>query len=136
MRDNRVRQLATADAIAHSHRRLPLFVFSTDNAKVVYLFGKRVWQSKAWQVDHKEPFRSAYKRYHQRVEYILREPTEAELAAMLPAFHPLERKDGKPMTVGDYRDFTTKVWKAKQVSDVIRLIQQEGVQYIKEEAHP
>lgn len=136
MRDNRVRQLATIDAIAHQVRSRPIFVFNTDKASAVYVFGKRVWQSKHWQADHYEPFRAAYKRYHQRVEYILREPTEIELAGMLPALHPLERKDGKPMTVGEYRDFATKVWRAKQVSEVIRLIQQAEVQYIKEDMHP
>lgn len=136
MRDNRVRQLATVDAIAHMYRNRPIFVFKTDNAKVVYLFGRRVWQSKAWHVDHPESFRSAYKRYHQRVETILREPTPIELYGLLPALHPLERKDGKPMTVGDYRDFATRAWHAKQVSEIVRLVQQAEAQYVKEDMHP
>lgn len=136
MRDNRVRMLATANALAHQYRRRPLFVFKTDGATAVYVFGKLVYKSKAWHADHKEPFRSAYKRYHQRVEHILREPTPEELAALLPALHPLERKGGTPLTVGEYQDFTTRLWKAYQVTKIIHLIQQEGVQYIKEEAHP
>lgn len=135
MRDNRVTQLATANALAHQYRHYPIFVFKSGEAKAVYIFGKMTYKSKAWNADHVEPFRSAYKRYHQRVEHILRKPTEAELAGMLPAFHPLERKDGKPMTVGDYQDFTRKVWHSKQVSDIIRLIQQEGVQYIREDVN-
>lgn len=136
MRDDRVRMLATADAIAHTRRRAPLFVFKSDSAIAVYWFGRRIWQSRAWQADHREPFRASYKRYHQRVEHILRQPTEAELAACLPALHPLQRKDGKPLTVGEYRDFAHRAWHAKQVAEIIRLIQQEGVQYIKEDAHP
>lgn len=135
MIDNRVRQLATADAVAHMYRRRPIFVFKTDGARATYLFGKRVQQS-GWSVDHPEPFRAAYKRYHQRVEHILREPTQEELAGMLPAFHPLQRKDGKPMTVGDYQDFTQRAWKAKQVADVVRLVQQAEAQYVKEDMHP
>ena len=133
MRDNRVTQLATADALAQQFKHRAIFVFKSGNAKAVYLFGKQVYKSKAWNADHVEPFRSAYKRYYQRVEHILREPTEEELASLLPAFHPLERTDGKPITVGDYIDFTRKAWHAKQVSEIIRLIQQEGVQYIRED---
>lgn len=132
MRDDRVRMLATADAIAHMHRRKPLFVFKSDHAIAVYWFGKRLYQSKAWNAGDIEPFRSAYKRFHQRVEHILREPTEAELAGCLPALHPLTR-NGKQLTVGEYRDFAHQAWHAKQVSEIIRLIQQEGVQYIKED---
>lgn len=133
MRDNRVRQLATADALAHQFRKRIIFVFKTDGAKAVYVFGRLVYKSKHWQADHPEPFRSAYKRYHQRVEHILRAPQPHELYGLLPAFHPLERTDGKQMTVGDYQDITAKLWHAKQVSDIVRLIQQEGIQYIRED---
>lgn len=133
MRDNRVLQLATSDAIAHQARNRPIFVFKTGNAKAVYIFGRRVWQNKDWHVDHQESFRDVYKRYHQRVKHILREPTELELANTLPAFHPLERKDGKPVTVGDYRDFAAQAWKAKQVTEIVLLIRQAEAQYIRED---
>lgn len=132
LRDDRVRQLATVDALAHQYRRYPLFIFKSDNARAIYVFGKRVSQ-RGWLVDHPEPFRTAYKRYHERVEHILREPTPTELYGMLPALHPLERTDGIPMTVGDYQDFAMKAWHAKQVTDIIRLIQQAEAQWIKED---
>jgi hypothetical protein len=132
MRDDRVRQLVTADVIAWQHRRLPLFIFKSDNARAIYVFGRRVKQT-GWLVDHPEPFRSSYKRYKDRVEYILREPTSYELYGMLPAFHPLEHSGGIPLTVGEYRDFALKAWRAKQVTDVIRLLNQAEAQYIKED---
>lgn len=135
MRDNRVNQLATADAIAYLYRRRPIFIFRTGPAATVYLFGKRVFKT-GWYVDHPEPFRSVYKRYHQRVMHILREPSEAELTSLLPAFHPLQRKDGKPLTVGDYRDFMVRAWQAKQVHDIIHLVAQAEAQYIREETYP
>lgn len=132
MRDDRVRHIQTADALAHQFRHYPLFIFKSDNARAIYVFGRRVKQ-KGWIVDHPEPFRTAYKRHHKAVEHILREPNPFELYDMLPAFHPLERKDGKPVTAGEYLDFTKKAWKAKQVSDIVRLIQQAEAQYIKED---
>ncbi len=132
MRDNRVRNINTADAIAQQYRRRPVFVFQSDNARVIYVFGKRVKQT-GWLVDHPEPFRQAYKRYHKRVEHILRDPTPEELYSLLPAFHPLERTGGVPLTVGEVQDFAKNAWHAKQVTDVIRLVQQAEAQYIKED---
>lgn len=132
MRDDRVRQLVTADVIAWQHRRLPLFIFKSDNARAIYVFGRRVKQT-GWLVDHPEPFRSAYRRYEKRVKHILREPTPTELYGMLPALHPLERTDGKPLTVGEYEDFARRAWEAKQVTDVIRLLNQAEAQYIRED---
>lgn len=123
MRDNRVRQLATIDDLARMYRRYPLFVFKSDGAKVIYVFGKRVAKL-GWHDPVYRHFRPAYIKYHKEIEHILREPTEQELAGMLPAFHPLER-NGKQLTVGEYRDFTKKAWHAKQVSDIVRLIQRE-----------
>lgn len=135
MRDDRVRQLATVDAIAYMYRHRPVFVFRTVQAAVVYVFGKRVWKSKHWHVDHPESFRSAYKRYNRTVSHILRDPTPSELYGMLPAFHPLERKDGGKLTIADVQEFANSAWKAKQVSDVIRLIMQAERQYILEDVN-
>lgn len=132
MRDDRVRHIATADALAWQYRHYPVFVFKSDGARAIYVFGRRVKQT-GWVVDHPQPFREAYKRYHKQVEHILREPSPEALYGMLPALHPLERTDGKPMTVGDYKDFALKAWHAKQVCDVIRLVQQAEAQYIKED---
>ncbi len=127
MRDNRVRHLQTIDAIARIYKHYPLFVFKTDGAKVAYVFGKRVYKSKHWVVDHPLPFREAYKRYHKEIEHILREPTPSELYGMLPAFHPLERPGGGKLTVGEIKDFATRAWHAKQVSDIVRLVQRVDV---------
>ena len=69
--------------------------------------------------------REYYKKYSDRVNHILREPTEEELAGMLPALHPLQNPDGSQMTVGQYRDFTHKVWKTKQVREIIGLLMEE-----------
>lgn len=131
MRDDRVRHIKTADAIAWAHRHKPIFVFRSDNARATYVFGRRVKQS-GWIIDHPEPFRSSYKRYAKRVEEILRDPSPFDLYDMLPAFHPLER-DGKPLTVGEYLDFTHKAWRAKQVTEIVKLLNQAEAQYIKED---
>lgn len=48
MRDNRVRMLATADEIAKQVKHYPLFIFKSDNAKAIYVFGRRVYASKVW----------------------------------------------------------------------------------------
>lgn len=133
MRDDRVTHLATVNAIAHIYRHRPLFVFRTQQAAVVYIFGKLVWKSKHWHVDHPQSFRQAYKRYHRDVQHILRDPTPSELYGMLPAFHPLERRDGMKLTVGDVQDFATAAWKAKQVSEVIKYVMQAERQYILED---
>jgi len=133
MRDNRVRQLASIDAIARIYKHRPLFIFKTDGAKVAYVFGKRVYKSNHWYVDHPQPFREAYKRYHREAEEILREPTPQELYGMLPAFHPLERPGGGKLTVGEIKDFATRAWHAKQVSQIVRLVQQAEAQYMRED---
>lgn len=66
--------------------------------------------------------RAAYKLYSDRVNHILREPTEEELVKLLPAFHIPKNKDGSPYTVGQYLDFTKSLWKAKQVREIIGLL--------------
>lgn len=50
MRDDRIRQLATADELAKVFKHRVIFVFKSDEAKAIYLFGKRVYASKAWNV--------------------------------------------------------------------------------------
>lgn len=47
MRDDRVRQLASVDAMAKANKTL-IFIFESDGAKAVYILGKRVFASKAW----------------------------------------------------------------------------------------
>lgn len=120
MRDNRIRNLELADQLGHTYRRRGIFVFKSDGAVAVYLFGKRIYASPAWRTP--KPMRPYYKKYSERLYTILREPTEAELAGLLPAFHTLKKSGGKPMTVGDYLDFTRNAWKAKQVSELIKLL--------------
>lgn len=48
MRDDRVRQIETADEIAKSRKQV-LFIFRSDNAIAIYIFGKRVYSSKVWK---------------------------------------------------------------------------------------
>lgn len=48
MRDNRIRMLATADELAKAFKHRTIFVFKSDGAKAIYIFGKRVYASKAW----------------------------------------------------------------------------------------
>lgn len=48
MRDDRIRQLATVDVLARHHNKRVIFVFRSENAKAVYIFGKRVFASKSW----------------------------------------------------------------------------------------
>lgn len=66
--------------------------------------------------------RNAYLKWGKRVQHILREPTDRDKASLIPALHPLKRKDGTPMTVGDYLDFSERAWKSKQVRDIIGLL--------------
>ena len=50
MRNDMVRQLATADKIAKAKRRV-IFVFRSDGAVAIYILGRRVWASKAWNAN-------------------------------------------------------------------------------------
>ena len=43
-----VRQLAVADDFARTHRKRTIFVFRSENAKAVYIFGWRLYANKAW----------------------------------------------------------------------------------------
>lgn len=47
MRDDRIRQIATVDEIAKA-KKLILFVFRSENAIAIYIFGKRIYCSKIW----------------------------------------------------------------------------------------
>lgn len=48
MRDNRIRQIETADELAKVFKRRFVFIFKSDNAKAIYIFGRRVYASKVW----------------------------------------------------------------------------------------
>lgn len=50
MRDNRVRHIATVDELAKVLKRRTIFVFKSDGAKAIYIFGRRVYASKEWNV--------------------------------------------------------------------------------------
>lgn len=53
MRDDRIRQLATVDKIAKTcYTNRILFVFKSDNATAVYIFGRRVYASRIWNAYH------------------------------------------------------------------------------------
>lgn len=68
--------------------------------------------------------RDAYKKYSDRLDEILRDPTPEDLAALWPAFpaHYPKRTDGKSLTVGDYLDFTNHAYRAKQKYEIVRLL--------------
>lgn len=67
-------------------------------------------------------FREAYKRYNQQVRDILSEPTEEQLAGILPAFHQLKHKDNTPLTKKELHDWAESAWFDKQVADIVRLV--------------
>lgn len=50
MRDNRVRTIATADQLANAFKRQPIFIFKSDGAKAIYIFGRRIFASKEWNI--------------------------------------------------------------------------------------
>lgn len=76
--------------------------------------------------------RQAYIKWGEQINKIVddikRGPNDQERAALLPAFHgvidqhTLKHKDGSPLTVGDYFDFTDRAWVATQKSKLIRLL--------------
>lgn len=81
--------------------------------------------------------REAYKKWGadvgKIVSNLLREPTSDERAALMPAFqgilpeHTIKHVDGSPLTVGDYLDFTTKAWRAKQKAELIKMLRAEHI---------
>lgn len=68
--------------------------------------------------------REAYKKYSDRLDAILRDPTPQDLAALWPALptHYPKPKKGDKLTVGDYMDFTEAAYRAKQKYEIIRLL--------------
>lgn len=68
--------------------------------------------------------REAYAKWGDKVDEILRDPTPEDLAALWPALptHWPKRPDGKPLTVGDYLDFTHNAYRAKQKYELIKLM--------------
>lgn len=63
--------------------------------------------------------RDAYKKWGNQVQHILREPTDAEIAALMPAFHPLPLDT---MTVGGWLEYRKKLWQSVQTREIIRLL--------------
>lgn len=68
--------------------------------------------------------RDAYKKWSEKLDEILAPPTAEDLANLWPAFpaHQPKRPDGKPLTVGDYLDFTNIAYQAKQKYEIVRLL--------------
>lgn len=46
-RDDTVRRLETVDYMAKIFN-IPIFIFKSENAKAIYIFGKRIYASKIW----------------------------------------------------------------------------------------
>lgn len=63
--------------------------------------------------------RAAYKKYSDPIREILRDPTDDEIAQLMPLDHPL---DVKTMTVGQWLDFTKNLWKSVQTRQIISLL--------------
>lgn len=61
----------------------------------------------------------AYQKYSDKLDHILRNPTDTEIAALLPVDHPLPLKR---MTVGQYLDFCQDIWYSKQKREIIVLL--------------
>lgn len=66
--------------------------------------------------------REAYEAWDGPVEHYLREPTDAELANLMPVDHPI---DLEKMTVGEVQDFQKNLWHAKQKRDLIGMLRKE-----------
>lgn len=64
-------------------------------------------------------FRTAYKKYSGKIKELLREPTDADISAMMPVDHPYELEN---FTVGQWLDFRKDLWQAKQVSAIVRML--------------
>lgn len=78
-----------------------------------------------------QTLRDAYKAWGDWVNHILRKPTDAEIAALMPVDHPIPVDQ---MTVGEVLDFQENLWKAKQVREVIGVIRKE-VAYARRNEH-
>lgn len=76
--------------------------------------------------------REAHQAWGDIINDVLREPTDAEIAKLMPADHPLPLDK---MTVGDYLDFKKNVWKAAQVSQIIYLLKKETAYARRNEHH-
>lgn len=76
--------------------------------------------------------REAYKAWGDTINHYLREPTDEEIAALMPADHPLPLDK---MTVGDYLDFKKNLWQAKQAREIIGLLRKETAYARRNEHH-
>lgn len=63
--------------------------------------------------------RDAYKKYSDQIDHILRDPTPADIAPLMPAFHPLPLST---ITVGDWLDYQKNLWHAVQKRALIGLL--------------
>jgi len=66
--------------------------------------------------------REAYKAWSPALDHYMREPTDAEIAALMPVDHPLPLDK---MTVGEMQDFQKNLWQAKQKRDIVGMLRKE-----------
>lgn len=74
----------------------------------------------------------AYKAWGDTLNHYLREPTDDELAALMPADHPI---DVEKMTVGEVQDLQANLWKASQIRHIIGLLRKEVAYARRNEQH-
>lgn len=66
--------------------------------------------------------RAAYKRWGDTIHQILQPLSDAAVAGLMPAFHPLPLDK---MTVGDWLDYRANLQKGVQVRNIIALLMEE-----------
>jgi hypothetical protein len=68
--------------------------------------------------------REAYRKWSDRLDEILRDPTPEDLANLWPALpaHRPKPQHGDKITVGEYLDFTNMAYRAKQKYEIVRLL--------------
>lgn len=76
--------------------------------------------------------REAYKAWGDIINSYLREPTDEELAQLMPVDHPI---DLEKMTVGEIQEFQANLWKAKQVRNIVGLLRKETAYARRNEHH-
>lgn len=76
--------------------------------------------------------KDSYSAWGDLVNEYLREPTDEEIAALMPVDHPLPLEK---MTVGDYLDFKKNLWQAKQARNIIGLLRKETAYARRNEHH-
>lgn len=79
-----------------------------------------------------QTLREAYAAWGEIIPHYLREPTDEDIAKLMPVDHPLPLEK---MTVGDYLDFKQNLWLAKQVREIIGLLRKETAYARRNEHH-